>query len=278
MSSSEEDSKIDLLDTPSAVKKKLKKAFCEPGNIEDNGLLSFVKHVIFSLFKEGEGNLHIFLIKLLRSVDLHILILRTLFYLGFIVRRKPEFGGDVTYKTYEELEASFAKEELHPGDFKLAVETYINRLLDPIRAEFNTPEHKYVWKKKSQQKQNQKLIVLVKFDFRVLSAKAYPPPAKETVKKSSAPTAAAEAVEDGPHRLDIRVGKIVEVSKHPDADSLYVEKIDLGETVPRTIVSGLAKYVPIEQMENRFVAVLCNLKPAKMRGVESQGMVLCASS
>lgn len=57
MSSSEEDSKIDLLDTPAAVKKKLKKAFCEPGNIEDNGLLSFVKHVIFSLFKDGEeGN------------------------------------------------------------------------------------------------------------------------------------------------------------------------------------------------------------------------------
>ena len=56
MSSSEEDSKIDLLDTPANVKKKLKKAFCEPGNIEDNGLLSFVKHVIFSLFKDGEGN------------------------------------------------------------------------------------------------------------------------------------------------------------------------------------------------------------------------------
>lgn len=55
MSSSEEDSKIDLLDTPAAVKKKLKKAFCEPGNIEDNGLLSFVKYVIFSLFKDGEG-------------------------------------------------------------------------------------------------------------------------------------------------------------------------------------------------------------------------------
>lgn len=56
MSSSEEDSKIDLLDTPAGVKKKLKKAFCEPGNTDDNGLLSFVKHVIFSLFKEGEGN------------------------------------------------------------------------------------------------------------------------------------------------------------------------------------------------------------------------------
>lgn len=60
MSSSEEDSKIDLLDSPAAVKKKLKKAFCEPGNIEDNGLLSFVKHVIYSLFKEGEGIYFIF--------------------------------------------------------------------------------------------------------------------------------------------------------------------------------------------------------------------------
>lgn len=115
--------------------------------------------------------------------------------------------------------------------------------------------------------------------YRALSAKAYPAPTKESAKKGApAAAAATEAVEDGPHRLDIRVGKIVEVSKHPDADSLYVEKIDLGEAVPRTIVSGLAKWVPIEQMENRLVAVLCNLKPAKMRGVESQGMVLCASS
>lgn len=55
MSSSEEDSKIDLLDSAANVKKKLKKAFCEPGNITDNGLLSFVKHVLFSLFQENEG-------------------------------------------------------------------------------------------------------------------------------------------------------------------------------------------------------------------------------
>lgn len=80
-----------------------------------------------------------------------------------------------------------------------------------------------------------------------------------------------------PSRLDIRVGKIVEVSKHPEADALYVEKIDLGEEKPRTIVSGLVNFVPIEEMQNRMVVVLCNLKPAKMRGIESQGMVLCAS-
>lgn len=111
---------------------------------------------------------------------------------------------------------------------------------------------------------------------RALGAKAYPE-AKDAKKGGKAAAAAPAEVEDGPHRLDIRVGKIIEVSKHPDADSLYVEKIDLGEATPRTIVSGLAKYVPLEEMKDRSVAVLCNLKPAKMRGVESQGMVLCAS-
>lgn len=115
MSSSEEDSKIDLLDSPADVKKKLKKAFCEPGNIADNGLLSFVKYVLFSLFKENEG---------------------------FVVKRKPENGGDITYNTYQELETSFANQELHPGDFKLAVEAYINKLLEPIRQELTTPELK----------------------------------------------------------------------------------------------------------------------------------------
>lgn len=83
--------------------------------------------------------------------------------------------------------------------------------------------------------------ILLPFIYRALSSKAYPSAAKETTKKgvASVAVAAAASNEDGPHRLDIRVGKIVEVSKHPDADSLYVEKIDLGEAVPRTIVSGL---------------------------------------
>lgn len=113
---------------------------------------------------------------------------------------------------------------------------------------------------------------------RALTSQAYPSPGKASGnQKNAGKNAAAAPVEDGPHRLDIRVGKIVEVSKHPDAETLYVEKIDLGEAVPRTVVSGLAKYVPLEQMQDRLVAVLCNLKPAKMRGVESQGMVLCTS-
>ena len=70
------------------------------------------------------------------------------------------------------------------------------------------------------------------------------------------------------------MGKIVDVNKHPDADALYVEQIDLGEAKPRTIVSGLVKFVPIEEMRDRLVVVLCNLKPAKMRGVFSEGLFL----
>lgn len=55
MSSSVEDSKIDLLDSPAALKKKLKRAFCEPGNVKDNGVLSFCQHVLFPLrAKEGK--------------------------------------------------------------------------------------------------------------------------------------------------------------------------------------------------------------------------------
>ena len=54
MSSSDEDSKIDLLDSAAGVKKKLKKAFCEPGNIADNGILSFCKYVIVPVALKGQ--------------------------------------------------------------------------------------------------------------------------------------------------------------------------------------------------------------------------------
>lgn len=50
-------------------------------------------------------------------------------------------------------------------------------------------------------------------------------------------------------RLDIRVGKILKADKHPNADSLYVEEIDVGGGEIRTIVSGLVKYIPVEEMQ-----------------------------
>jgi tyrosyl-tRNA synthetase len=83
MSSSEAESKIDLLDSPEDVKKKLKKAFCEPGNIADNGVLSFVKHVVYPIFGESEP---------------------------FVIERAADHGGDLKYNNFEALQEAFAKQ------------------------------------------------------------------------------------------------------------------------------------------------------------------------
>lgn len=103
-----------------------------------------------------------------------------------------------------------------------------------------------------------------------------------TVANAEAPTTTDDAQVQAPltelSRLEMRVGKIIECDKHPDADTLYVEKVDVGEEEPRTIVSGLVKFVPLEEMIGRSVVVLCNLKPRTMRGVTSHGMLLCASN
>ncbi|KAJ0980123.1 hypothetical protein J5N97_008378 [Dioscorea zingiberensis] len=79
-------------------------------------------------------------------------------------------------------------------------------------------------------------------------------------------------------RLDIRVGIIKKVWKHPDADSLYVEEIDVGEDSSRAVVSGFVKNIPMEQMLDKKVCVLCNLEPVNMRGIKSHAMVLTAST
>ncbi|KAF8635799.1 hypothetical protein AX15_000006 [Amanita polypyramis BW_CC] len=105
-----------------------------------------------------------------------------------------------------------------------------------------------------------------------------------SAKKKGSNAGAKVAEQEGagepvPSMIDLRVGRIVDVMKHPDADSLYVEQIDIGEeTGPRTVVSGLVKHVPIEEMRDRYLVAVCNLKPATMRGIKSYAMVLCATS
>ncbi|KAG2661261.1 hypothetical protein PVAP13_1KG494300 [Panicum virgatum] len=101
---------------------------------------------------------------------------------------------------------------------------------------------------------------------------------KEQKKQSGNSKSKAAEAEVSIVKLDIRVGLIRKAEKHPDADSLYVEEIDVGEEAPRTVVSGLVKYIPLEEMQNRKVCVLCNLKPVAMRGIKSHAMVLAASS
>lgn len=77
-------------------------------------------------------------------------------------------------------------------------------------------------------------------------------------------------------KLDIRVGQITWIDDHPDAEKLYQMKVDVGSEEPRQIVAGLKAFYKKDEMLNRKVLVLCNLKPAKLRGLMSEGMLLAA--
>ncbi|CAD7684966.1 unnamed protein product [Nyctereutes procyonoides] len=99
---------------------------------------------------------------------------------------------------------------------------------------------------------------------------------EEKIEQSVAGSADSKPVDVS--RLDLRIGCIITARRHPDADFLYVEEVEIGETAPRTVVSGLVNPVSLEQMQNRMVILLCNLKPAKMLGVISSNGGMCASS
>jgi len=79
-------------------------------------------------------------------------------------------------------------------------------------------------------------------------------------------------------KLNLRVGKIVSCKPHPTAGHLYVEEIDVGEGKPRQVVSGLAKFIPIDKMQNRLVVLVCNMKADKFQGVQSEAMLLAANN
>ena len=77
-------------------------------------------------------------------------------------------------------------------------------------------------------------------------------------------------------KVELKVGKVVACEKVPKADKLLCSKIDVGEDSPRTVVSGIAAYYSPEQMIGKRVVVVTNLKPVKLRGILSEGMILCA--
>ena len=78
-------------------------------------------------------------------------------------------------------------------------------------------------------------------------------------------------------KIVLRTGKIIEVARHPDADKLYVLKVDDGRVQDRVIVSGLVGFFTEEELMNKAIVIADNLKPRKMRGIESNGMLLAAS-
>ena len=77
-------------------------------------------------------------------------------------------------------------------------------------------------------------------------------------------------------KVELKVGQILTVEKVPKAKKLYKLSVDVGEKTPRTIVSGLVPYYAEEELQGKQVVVVTNLKPAKLCGIESQGMLLAA--
>ena len=77
--------------------------------------------------------------------------------------------------------------------------------------------------------------------------------------------------------IDLRVAKIVKIERHPKADKLYIETLDDGSGTERVIVSGLVPFYTEEELLGRSIVLVNNLKPAKLRGIESAGMLLAAS-
>ncbi|MCJ1448764.1 MAG: G4 quadruplex nucleic acid binding protein [Stictis urceolatum] len=111
-------------------------------------------------------------------------------------------------------------------------------------------------------------------------------------KKAKAPKATEAPIKDkplSPALIDLRVGHILKVEVHPNADSLFVSTIAVGDEpgtdntseyagqVVRTVCSGLNGLIPLDEMQNRKIVAVCNLKPVTMRGIKSTAMVLAAS-
>ncbi|KAI0176715.1 tRNA synthetases class I-domain-containing protein [Pestalotiopsis sp. NC0098] len=121
MSSSEPDSKIDLLDAPEVVAKKLKKAHCATGVVEGNGVVAFVEHVIFRVQALKSGG-----------------------KAKFVVERERDGKEPLVYEDIALLKADFEKDILTPQLLKAALTKALNELLAPIQAEYQASEE---WQK-----------------------------------------------------------------------------------------------------------------------------------
>jgi len=75
--------------------------------------------------------------------------------------------------------------------------------------------------------------------------------------------------------LDLRVGKVLEVNSHPDAEKLYLLKVDIGVKIIQ-LVGGIRPFYTPEELLGKFIVVLTNLEPKNIRGYLSEGMLLAA--
>jgi methionyl-tRNA synthetase len=115
------------------------------------------------------------------------------------------------------------------------------------------------------------------------AAPATPPAAPAPAAPAPAATAAPAPATDSRISIDdfmkveLRVAKVLEAEAVPKSKKLIKLKVDAGEPEPRTIVAGIAEAYQPDQLVGRTIAIVANLKPAKLMGIESNGMVLAAS-
>ncbi|MFH1877867.1 MAG: methionine--tRNA ligase subunit beta [Candidatus Omnitrophota bacterium] len=76
-------------------------------------------------------------------------------------------------------------------------------------------------------------------------------------------------------KIDLRIAKVLEAKEHPNADKLYVLKIDVGDEI-KQIVAGVRQYYTIDEMVGKKIVIVNNLEAAVIRGEESNGMLLAA--
>ena len=119
MSKSKPESMISIHDPPDTVRNKLKKAYCPEKQIEGNPVIELCKYVIFP---ELNGDV-------------------------FLIERPEKFGGNLEFRSYEELEDAYLK-DLHPLDLKYATASYINKILEPVQLYFEKHPGNYEKMKK----------------------------------------------------------------------------------------------------------------------------------
>src|SRR5262245_40730260 len=106
---------------------------------------------------------------------------------------------------------------------------------------------------------------------------AAPAPAPAPV-PAPVPAAPATITIDDFKKVQLRVGKVLECTEHANANKLLVLKVDLGNGEVRQVVSGIKQWYQPAQLVGKSVVLVANLAPAQLRGVESQGMILAATS
>ncbi|MDY6774226.1 MAG: tyrosine--tRNA ligase, partial [Candidatus Nanohaloarchaea archaeon] len=114
MSASVEKSKIGIHDSREEVREKMMDAYCPAGEAEGNGVLEYIRYLVFPILTEEDRK--------------------------FVIEREEQYGGDVSYGEYMDLEEDYVSGEIHPEDLKSAAAEHVAELLQPVQERFEGEE------------------------------------------------------------------------------------------------------------------------------------------